>query len=46
MNETIGKSPGWKRAAQIGLGVLAIILAIYAIVYPGITLVTWYGFLL
>jgi uncharacterized membrane protein HdeD (DUF308 family) len=40
MNETVVKSPGWKRAAQIGLGILAIILAIYAIVYPGITLVT------
>jgi uncharacterized membrane protein HdeD (DUF308 family) len=34
------KSPGWKRAVQIGLGVLAITLAIYAIVFPGITLVT------
>ena len=41
MNETSSvKSPGWKRAVQIGLGVLAIILAIYAIVFPGITLVT------
>jgi uncharacterized membrane protein HdeD (DUF308 family) len=40
MNETVVKSPGWKRAAQIGLGILAIILSIYAIVYPGITLVT------
>ena len=40
MNETTVKSPGWKRAAQIGLGVITIILAIYAIVFPGITLVT------
>jgi uncharacterized membrane protein HdeD (DUF308 family) len=40
MNETSVKSPGWKRAVQIGLGVLAIALAIYAIVFPGITLVT------
>jgi uncharacterized membrane protein HdeD (DUF308 family) len=40
MTETSMKSPGWKRAVQIGLGVLAIILAIYAIVFPGITLVT------
>jgi uncharacterized membrane protein HdeD (DUF308 family) len=41
MTETTAtKSPGWKRAVQIGLGVLAIALAIYAIVYPGITLVT------
>ena len=40
MTETTFKSPTWKRAVQIGLGVIAIILAIYAIVYPGITLVT------
>jgi uncharacterized membrane protein HdeD (DUF308 family) len=40
MNETSMKSPGWKRAVQIGLGVLAIALAIYAIVFPGITLVS------
>jgi uncharacterized membrane protein HdeD (DUF308 family) len=40
MTETSFKSPTWKRAVQIGLGVLAIVLAIYAIVYPGITLVT------
>jgi uncharacterized membrane protein HdeD (DUF308 family) len=40
MTETSFKSPTWTRAVQIGLGVIAIILAIYAIVYPGITLVT------
>jgi uncharacterized membrane protein HdeD (DUF308 family) len=40
MSETTTKSPGWKRWLQVGLGVLAIILAIYAIVFPGITLVT------
>ncbi len=40
METTSAKSPGWMRAAQIGLGVIAIILAIYAIVFPGITLVT------
>jgi uncharacterized membrane protein HdeD (DUF308 family) len=40
METTSTKSPGWKRAVQIGLGVLTIILAIYAIVFPGITLVT------
>ena len=34
------KSPGWKRAAQIGLGAIAIILAIIAIVFPGLTLVS------
>src|SRR5919108_2701370 len=40
MNQTSTKSPGWKRGVQIGLGALAIILAIYAIVFPGVTLVT------
>jgi uncharacterized membrane protein HdeD (DUF308 family) len=44
MNQTSTKSPGWKRGVQIGLGALAIILAIYAIttaiVFPVITLVT------
>ena len=40
MSETTTKSPGWKRWLQVGLGVIAIILAIYAIVFPGITLVT------
>ncbi|MFL6498776.1 MAG: HdeD family acid-resistance protein [Nitrososphaera sp.] len=40
MSETSMKAPGWMRWLQVGLGVLAIILAIYAIVYPGITLVT------
>ena len=39
MSETTVKTPGWKRAVQIGLGVIAIILAIYAIVFPGQTLV-------
>ena len=40
MNQTSTKSPGWKRGVQIGLGALAIILAIYALVFPGVTLVT------
>jgi len=34
------KSPGWRRAAQIGLGALAIILAIIAIVFPAATVVS------
>jgi uncharacterized membrane protein HdeD (DUF308 family) len=34
------KSPGWRRAAQIGLGAIAIILAIIAIVFPGATVVS------
>src|SRR5215213_8091126 len=40
MSEVSTKPPGWRRAVQIGLGVLALVLAIYAIVFPGITLVT------
>src|SRR5918995_4385274 len=40
MTETSTKPPDWRRAVQIELGVLAIILAIYAIVFPGATLVT------
>ena len=34
------KSPGWRRAAQIGLGAIAIILAIIAMVFPGATVVS------
>jgi uncharacterized membrane protein HdeD (DUF308 family) len=34
------KSPGWMRGAQVGLGVIAIILSIYVIAYPGIAVVT------
>ena len=34
------KSPGWRRAAQIGLGAIAIILAIIAIAFPGATVVS------
>jgi uncharacterized membrane protein HdeD (DUF308 family) len=34
------KSPGWLRAAQIGLGVIALIISIYILVYPVMTFVT------
>lgn len=34
------KSPGWMRVAQIGLGIIAIILSLYIIAFPAITLVT------
>ena len=33
-------SPGWMRGAQIGLGIIAIILSLYIIAFPAITLVT------
>jgi uncharacterized membrane protein HdeD (DUF308 family) len=34
------KSPGWKRLAQIGLGIVAIILSLYVLAFPDLTLVT------
>jgi len=36
MNES--KSPGWKRAVEVGLGVIAIILSGLVFVHPGITI--------
>src|SRR5918994_5976635 len=38
MSET--RSPGWLRAAQIGLGVIALILSIYILAFPVLTFVT------
>jgi uncharacterized membrane protein HdeD (DUF308 family) len=35
-----GKSPGWKRAAQIGLGILAIIVSGVALFFPGLTVIS------
>jgi uncharacterized membrane protein HdeD (DUF308 family) len=34
------KSPGWMRAAQIGLGVIALVLSVYILAYPVLTFVT------
>ena len=34
------KAPGWSRAAQIGLGAIAIILSILIIAFPGIGIVS------
>ena len=34
------KSPGWLRAAQIGLGIIALIISIYILAYPVMTFVT------
>ena len=31
------KSPGWLRGVQIGLGIITVILAIYALAFPAIT---------
>jgi len=33
-------SPGWKRGALVGLGVIAIILSILVFIHPGMTVVT------
>ena len=38
MNES--RTPGWMRIAQIGLGVIAIILSLFIIANPGITVVS------
>lgn len=37
---TYEKSPGWVRGAQIGLGVLTIILSIYALAFPAVAFVS------
>ena len=37
---TDSKSPGWNRAVEVGLGVLAIILSVLVLVHPGITIVS------
>ena len=34
------KSPGWMRAVQIGLGIIALVLSAYVLAYPAITFVT------
>ena len=34
------KTPGWVRGAQIGLGVLVIILSIYALAFPKATFIS------
>ena len=33
------KSPGWMRAAQIGLGIIAVIISIFVLVSPALTVV-------
>ncbi|CAN5552884.1 hypothetical protein BH18THE2_BH18THE2_36750 [soil metagenome] len=38
MSET--KSPGWMRAVQIGLGIIALVLSAYVLAFPAITFVT------
>lgn len=40
MKTSIEKSPGWLRGVQIGLGILVVILSIYALAYPGAAFVS------
>ncbi|MGH9980013.1 MAG: HdeD family acid-resistance protein [Nitrososphaeraceae archaeon] len=40
METTVDKSPRWMRAIQIGLGALAIIFSIIALVLPGLTILS------
>ena len=37
---SLERSPTWARAAQIGLGIIVVILSIYALVYPGAAFVS------
>ena len=40
MNSSMEKSPGWLRAVAIGLGIIVVILSIYALAYPGAVFVS------
>ena len=40
MKTSMDKSPGWMRGVQIGLGILVVILSIYALAYPGAAFVS------
>ena len=49
MNSSIEKSPGWVRAVAIGLGIIVVILSIYALANPGklfVSLVVLLGIIL
>jgi uncharacterized membrane protein HdeD (DUF308 family) len=38
MKTSVEKSPGWLRGIQIGLGIITVILSIYALAFPAVTL--------
>jgi uncharacterized membrane protein HdeD (DUF308 family) len=40
MNSSIERNPGWLRAVEIGLGILIVILSIYALAFPAATFVS------
>ena len=37
MRTSVEKSPGWLRGIQIGLGIITVILSIYALAFPADT---------
>ena len=37
MRTSVEKSPGWLRGIQIGLGIITVILSIYALAFPAVT---------
>lgn len=39
MKTSVEKSPGWQRGIQIGLGVLTVILSVYALAFPTTTFI-------
>jgi uncharacterized membrane protein HdeD (DUF308 family) len=39
MKSSLEKSPGWLRGVQIGLGIITVILSIYALAFPAVTFV-------
>ena len=41
MNSSMEKSPGWLRAVAIGLGIIVVILSIYALKYPASVFVSF-----
>ena len=40
MKESDSKTHGWMRLAQIGLGIIAIIVSIFILAYPGLTTIS------
>jgi uncharacterized membrane protein HdeD (DUF308 family) len=37
MNSSMEESPGWLRSVQVGLGIITVILAVYALAFPAVT---------
>ena len=39
MTTSMDKPPGWLRGVEIGLGIITVILSIYALAFPAVTFV-------